>query len=73
MGTPRQNAEREEHRARALRLAVDSTQRWSKARRARDVSIRFAAEEGSSIDQLVEAVGLPEAKVKRILSRRPLG
>ena len=73
MGTPRQDAEREENRARALRLAAGAVERWGKARRSRDVSVRFAAEEGASIDEIVDAVGLSEAKVKRILSRRPLG
>lgn len=73
MGSPREDVEAAANREQALRFAAGSTERWSKARRGRNVSVRFAAESGASIDEIVTATALPERKVKQILLRRPLG
>ena len=73
MGTPREDAQAAADRDLALRFAAGNTERWRKALCHRDVSVRFAAESGASIDEIIDARSLPVRKVKRILIRRPLG
>jgi hypothetical protein len=72
MSTPRTGragVDPEADRQRAVKHAHRLAEKAQQAEHARDVAIAFAAEQGASLRELGEAVGLSHEQVRRVVER----